>query len=231
MDQRQERLIDIALLIALPLGFFVLAILSYLGYSRADFGETYVFTTEALSLLIVMTLPVLRITKKFRAPYWFILIVTSVVYIHSVSLYFGLYQNLGWWDIISHGYSSFVVTMTVFIGLLVIQRYTTHIDLGKGGLIFMLFIIGFGFGNFWEMWEWLVDNIFGDSFMSYSVYDTLGDIVCDAIGAGAATLVAAHVMYRGNPNNIVDQMDLDRFMSNIGKKWDRKTDDQRYSQE
>lgn len=222
MDEKTSRKMDLALLVILPMVFVVLACLSLLGYSEANFGDSYVFMTELFSVFAVLILPLSRVFRKFMAPYWFILMVSSVVYIHSCSLYFGLYQNLAWWDVISHGYSSFVVTMTVFIALCVIQRYTRFIDLGKRSMLFMVFIIGFGFGNVWEIWEWFVDNFFGDMYMSYSVFDTLGDIACDLLGAGMATLASAYFVYRSDTNKIVDQMNLDRFMVSMGRKWDRR---------
>jgi hypothetical protein len=219
---KSERIIDTICLILFPMGFVALAVLARMGYSEANYADTYVFVTEVISTVIVTVLPALRLTRSFRCPYWFMLIVTSVVYVHSVALFTGFYQSVSWWDIFSHSYSSIVVTMIVFTALLVIDHYTTEINLGTSTLLLMTFVIGYAFGNFWEIGEWFIDNTFGMTLMSYSVEDTLRDLLSDALGAVVMTSIAAFIVFCKNPDRIVGEMNLDYIMVRIGNKWDRR---------
>lgn len=218
----REKCVDGVCLAAFPLGLLSLAVLAGLGYSDADYGDTYVMITEVVSVLLVMVLPLLRLSKTFRCPYWFMLVITSVVYLHAVSLFAGFYKDFEWWDAVSHSYSSVVVTMIAFVALLVIQHYTREIELGTWTLLLMTFVIGFGFGNVWEIAEWLIDTAFGTPLMSYSLEDTLGDIRNDAAGAFAMTMVARGLLYYRDTDRIVESMNLDRFMKGVGEKWDRR---------
>lgn len=219
-----ERRVDIACLIVFPIGFIVLALLAFFGYSPAYFADTYVMMTEIISAIVVAILPLMRIKGKFRPPYWFVGIVTSVPYVHSVSLFAGLYMYVDYWDFFSHCYSSFVVTMVAFIALLVIDYYTTRLHLGRGGLILGTMILGHGFGNMWEVGEWIVDSIFADSYMSYSVWDTVKDICLgDMCGVMIMTVLATYILCCKDYGKMVENMNLGNYMSRMGRGWDRKT--------
>lgn len=220
---RTERRIDLLCLVAFPMGFIILAVNAYLGHSEAFFGDTYVAATQVVSALVVMVLPIMRLTKKFRVPYWFVFMITSVPYLHAVSLYFGFYNNLSYWDFISHSYSSAVVTMVAFLAMLIISHYTTRIRLGIKGILAGTLLMGHGFGNIWEVWEWSVDCFFEDSYMSYSIMDTVKDICLgDFVGVTLMTMVAFVIMLHKDYDKIVDGMNLGKFMDDMGRRWDRK---------
>jgi hypothetical protein len=220
-----ERKIDIFCLILFPLIFITLAILAHYEYSPAYFSGSYVMMTEVVSAIIVTILPLLRVMRKFHSPYWFMIMITTVPMLHSASLFFGFYQSFEYWDIIAHSYSSLVVGLIIFVALLIISNYTTRISLGSTKTILILtFLMAWGFGNVWEIQEWVIDNIFGNAFMSYSVLDTLKDlIVSDFIGAVVLEIIAWIILRYHTINDIVDSMDLDDFMKAAGKKWDKLT--------
>ncbi len=218
-----EKRIDTACLVLFPMGFVLLALLANAGYSPAFFADTYVVATEVISAIVVMVLPALRLKGKFRSPYWFMFVVTSVPYLHAVSLFFGFYKYMDYWDFISHSYSSAVVTMVVFLALLIINHYTKRIKLGVGGILFGTLLLGHGFGNAWEVWEWMVDCFFGDMYMSYSIMDTIKDICLgDFVGVTIMTMAAYGIMLHKDCNKIVDGMNLGKFMDDMGRRWDRK---------
>jgi hypothetical protein len=212
-----ERRIDAACLILFPLAFIILAVLARMGFSHAYFSESYVMGTELVSAALVVVLPFLRITGRFRSPYWFVAMITSVPFVHSASLFMGFYQSFEYWDIISHSYSSFVVGLVVFIALLIIAHYTKNIRLGSTRSILMLtFVISWGFGSLWETSEWIIDNTSGNAFMSYSVIDTLKDlIISDPLGALILELVAWAILRRSSVNELVAPMNLDRYLARL----------------
>jgi len=219
---QRERVIDIAYLFLAPSGLLILMVLAFAGYYSGSHPVGYVTMTETFLASAAIVLPLLRVTKKFITPYWFILSITGLVYLHGFGLYLGAYIAWENWDVLAHISASIIVTMIVFIGMLVVKEYTTVIELGKVMFLLMVFVIGFGFGNFWEIVEWFIDNAFGYTYMSYSIHDTLRDIVTDLIGAGIMTLAAAYFLRIRTPFEILSGFGLHNFMTSMGKKWDRK---------
>ncbi|MDR1405511.1 MAG: hypothetical protein LBJ20_08115 [Candidatus Methanoplasma sp.] len=219
----KEKTIDRVCLVLLPLGFLIYVLLTLAGIYGKDHEMMYVVVTEAVLFIISIVLPLLRVRDKFITPYWFIAIIEGLLYLHGSALYFGTYMWIPHWDVIAHISAGFVVTLIAFIGLLTIQSYTARIDLGKGPFFFMLFVIGFGFGNLWELLEWFVDCTFSYAYMAYSVHDTLGDVVMDLVGSGLMTLFAAVLLRRRTPQEIISKFGLHDFMTDMGKRWDRKT--------
>ncbi|MDR0888163.1 MAG: hypothetical protein LBM39_03145 [Candidatus Methanoplasma sp.] len=221
----REKKLDIACLILFPLGFAIYTALTLMGIYGKDHEMIYVVVTEIILLGISVVLPLLRVSNKLVTPYWFIAIVEGLIYMHGSALYWGTYIWIPYWDIIAHISASVVVTLVAFIGLMTIKTYTTRIQLGNASLLFMLFIIGYGFGNAWEMLEWSVDSAFSYAYMAYSIEDSLRDIVNDFIGAGTMTLLAALILRNRTPREIIMGFGLDKFMTNMGKRWDRKCAD------
>jgi hypothetical protein len=219
----KEKRIDLVCLIFLPLGFLIYTLLALAGIYGKDHDVMYVVVTEIVLLMISIVLPLLRVKEKLITPYWFIATVEALIYSHGSALYWGTYIWIPHWDVFAHISASFVVTLVAFIALLTIQSYTTRIELGKGPFFFMLFIIGFGFGNLWELLEWFVDNAFGYAYMAYSIKDTLGDIVMDLVGAGITTAFAMFLLRKKTPKEIISGFGMHDFMTDMGKRWDRKT--------
>ena len=219
--ERQRRF-DIALAIILPGILLAFAIFSFAGYSDANFATSYVGYTQIVSMIIVTILPVLRITGKFRAPYWFVFMVTGCLYVHALSLYFCFYQDYSWWSVCAHTIAGVVVSMIVFTGLAVIQTYTRAVNLGVYPLMFMSFIITIGFGTAWELMEWGVDRLAGLQWMSYSIFDTTDDLVADIIGCGITNLGLLYMVKTRKMEDIVEAINFGKQMRVLGAKWDRK---------
>ena len=224
---KRERQIDYAMLIIFPAVLIVSAVLAYTGNSSANYGESYVATTQAVSCLVVIILPLLRIYNKFRAPYWLIFIVTGCIYMHALSLYMGWYQGQGipeWldWSVVAHSVAGVVVTVIVFVGMCVIQTYTRAVNLGIYPLLFMCLFITLGFGCLWELMEWTVDTVSAQQYMSYSVFDTTDDLVSDLIGSSLTLFVLWMYFRKKDMVEFVESVNLGDKMRVVGAKWDNK---------
>ena len=217
---KDTRKLDLALSIILPGILVVFALMSYMGLSVANFGDSYVLATIVVCILAAMVTPGLRYLGIIRMPYWFMAIVTSDIYIHAITLYFGTYQTTAWWDHFTHFYSSLVVSMVVFIGLCILDKYIQKIDFG-GNLLFLtiVFLCGYGFGNIWEIFEWTVDTVFGNAFMQYSVFDTLGDVTIDALGALVMVMIGALILRGRTPADVITDIGLDDKIDALKSDW------------
>lgn len=220
---RDTRKIDLALSFALPGVLVIFALMSYMGLSVANFGDSYVLATILVCILAAMVAPVLRFMGVIRMPYWFIAIITSDIYIHAITLYFGTYQTTAWWDHFTHFYSSLVVSMIVFIGLCILDKYIMKIDFG-GNFLFlaMVFMCGYGFGNIWEIFEWTIDTVFGNAFMQYSIFDTLGDVTIDALGALVMVIIGAFILHGRTPTDVITDIGIDDKIDALKAGWIEK---------
>ncbi len=199
---RSVRTVDAVLCIVLPGVLAVFAALSHMGFSDADFGDSYVMESLLMCAAVTAVCPVLRLVGLVRLPYWFIGAVSVAVYLHGVSLYYGTYRDLWWWDHLTHFTSSVVVTSVVFTSLCALVRYVPGQHLG-GNAVFLALVavVSLGMGDLWEVAEWTVDAVSGNHYMQYSVFDTMEDVAMDVLGVSTATAVLAVVLGRGTPSD------------------------------
>lgn len=197
------RTVDVLLSVVLPGTLAVFAVLSHMGFSDADFGDSYVMESLLLCAAVTAVCPVLRLVGLVRLPYWFIGAVSVAVYMHGVSLYYGTYRDLWWWDHLTHFTSSVVVTSVVFTSLCALVRYVPGQRLG-GNAAFLLLVaaVSFGMGDLWEVAEWTVDAVSGNHYMQYSVFDTMEDVAMDVLGVSVATAVLVAVLGHGPPSDV-----------------------------
>jgi hypothetical protein len=225
-SEETERKIDIACLIILPISFIAMGVLGILGYSMHK-DEGYATAVQFVSIFAVIILPIMRLKRIFMAPYWFIFVMTANIYMFSIMLFLGVYDNIWWWDHFSHWLSSVLVAMIVFIALLIIENYTTRISIPKGVLLFMTFVFGLALGCVWEMWEAGMDGAFWEGMMVYDVFDTLGDLWMDALGSATMAVLGAIILHFKTPEQIVGRIGLDHKMRRIGERWDARCDGRR----
>jgi len=218
-----ERKIDIACLIVFPLICVFGFLLAANGYA-SNRNHEYAAAVQIACALTVIVLPLLRIKKMFFAPYWFIAIMTANIFMFSFMVLFGTYDDIWWWSPFTHWLSGMLVTMIVFMALLVIKNYTTRISLPNGVLLFITFMVGMAFGLLWEMWETLMDVIYGEPTMVYNTSGTIRDLYMDALGSLTMIIIGAILLRHRRPDQIIGRIGLDHKMKTIGEKWDRRCD-------
>lgn len=92
------------------------------------------------------------------------------------------YNRLWWWDIVLHGGSAvafgligFVIVFMMFQG----DRFAApHLALCFFSMCFAVFI-----GTMWEIFEFLMDTLFGLNMLKSGLRDTMTDLMVDVIGA------------------------------------------------
>ena len=218
LTREQERKIDLACIILLPLGQLIFGIASRMGLAIGQYGDTYIFSTFIVMAIIVVILPIIRYKRWLVFPYWFVAMVSLCIYIYSVPLFLGFFDNLWWWDEFSHWYSSVIVSMIVFLALCLMQYSAKRMYMSIPVLAFLTFFMGFGFGCVWEVYEGTVDWVFNGSYMSYSVFDSLCDIHMDFLGSLTMAVIGAIVVYRKPIDEMIDGIDEKRLIHNFVHK-------------
>lgn len=215
--------LDGVVLFILPGTVLVFSALGFLGYNHGVDTAWYVGFTNIFCAAMITILPIFKRKGWFTAPYWLMMTISLNVMMYGISLFFGLYHYLWWWDGFTHMLSSVLVTMLAFIALCVIEGYTERISLPVPALLLTAFLIGVGIGNAWEMFEGLVDFIVSSNHMQ-DIYalDTITDIAMDTVGALIMTVMGAAILRRRNAFEVISEMGFGRVMTLMGRKWDRR---------
>ncbi|WGI16705.1 hypothetical protein [Methanonatronarchaeum sp. AMET-Sl] len=147
------------------------------------------WTFSALIALGITQLPVI-LTKNlgiYLPPLLNFLIVLALS-LHVVGGFLGFYDNLWWWDNLTHTFSSFLIAVIGTVVLFSIDLYSTSIRIpGRYTWIFLLMVI-MATGVIWEILEFMFDQILGTN-MQYGLRDTVADMFWNMIGATIAAYI------------------------------------------
>ena len=116
-----------------------------------------------------------------RLPDLFDVLLVAAAVINALGWAFDLFRKFGPYDVVAHGYTVFALTLT--LGYL--TYYGSRAHFRHHGLLFVLTIFCFGMaiGALWEIVEWIF-GVVGD------IHDTITDLIMDALGASAASLLS-----------------------------------------
>jgi hypothetical protein len=126
---------------------------------------------------------------KFRLPLQFELAIVLFVY---ASIILGevdnYYERFWWWDVVLHSGSAFAFG---FAGFLIL--YTMYIRGKLKASPFLISIFSFTFGlaigAVWEIFEFVMDVLFGLNMQKSGLKDTMSDLMVDSLGAGIASSI------------------------------------------
>ncbi len=168
-----------------------------LFYSLFVVGNYQHVFTSALSIVIVSTPFVLKNKYDIKLPK--LLSIFIVLFIFS-SLFLGencnFYEHFWWWDIVLHSGSAVVFGL---IGLAILQMIfkAQNIKAAHGIISLFAFTFSVSIGALWEVVEFLIDLSLGYNMQTGSLYDTMTDLIADALGAFIVTFLAfLHWKYR-----------------------------------
>lgn len=107
--------------------------------------------------------------------------------LHSVVSVGGLYRSMAWVDMPVH-FLAGVFSAAIFYWFF--QRFPSHFDTSRHFWVTLMMVLGWAalVGVFWEFAEFLYDFLIaryglGLNTLQFGLRDTLGDLVCDLLGA------------------------------------------------
>jgi len=184
------------------------------GVAPGRHPPEYLVVSNVAIFLLISVIPVLRLTGVVKMPWWFNFILIGDVYLYSVSLTLGFYLDPGlpWWGSFGHACSSIAVSSLVFLALCLVAAHSKgKIQYGNDfGLLFITFMFSLALGGIWEVMEGYIDIVTGESYMSYGVLDSLGDLRADFAGALAVCIGAAFLLRRQTIYDIAARTHLGR---------------------
>ncbi|WP_143406895.1 hypothetical protein [Methanonatronarchaeum thermophilum] len=147
------------------------------------------WTFSALIALAITQLPTI-ITKNldmYLPPLLNFLIVLALS-LHVVGGFLGFYDNVWWWDNLTHTFSSFLITVLGLVVLFSVDLYADSIKIPGRYTWMFLFMVIMATGVVWEILEFIGDELFGTT-MQYGLRDTVADMFWNMVGASIAALL------------------------------------------
>lgn len=159
-------------------------------------GDPYpVFTSILGGGMVVLPL-VLRHNKIAILPWWMTLVAGTVLLLHSAGIAFYLYDELWWWDILTHVMASVVLALVIALVLPSLSLWFPLVHIPARLVPFATIMSLIALGVIWEVAEFAFD-VGLNTRMQYSLLDTVFDLSLDLLGGSIVALVV--------------HLDVDRF--------------------
>ncbi|UCC93136.1 MAG: hypothetical protein JSW25_00195 [Thermoplasmata archaeon] len=108
----------------------------------------------------------------------------------------GIYDMFGPWDMVTHFVSTFMLALFGFTLVFIANHQWAFMTMTPGRVILVTMVIAMSLGFIWEGMEWAADKLF-DIRAQDGIADTLMDLVMDAVGGLAASLLAVRWVANG----------------------------------
>jgi hypothetical protein len=154
----------------------------------------------ALLALFITFIPQI-IERRFGIHYPTEFEIAIMVFIY-LSLILGsvgeFYDLFPWWDTMLHTISGILFGLLGFSLVYHLNRSSWEkIRLSRAFIALFAFCFALSLGAIWEIYEYLVDSLFGWNMQRSGLPDTMSDLILDALGAGIVSS-AGYVYLKGN---------------------------------
>jgi len=173
------------------LGIFLKASIA-IGALLLFIDGNYQAAIESIAIMCVTFAPLLMASYfHLKIPLEFDTIAVIFIY---MSLFLGevqdFYVKFWWWDLVLHASSGFLLGITgFFMVYLLNQDKKANMHLTPGFIALFAFMFSQGLGSLWEIFEFGMDQIFGLNMQKSGLVDTMGDLIINACAAATISLL------------------------------------------
>ncbi len=97
---------------------------------------------------------------------------------------FDFYERFWWWDLVLHGWSGILLGTIGFLLVFILNEASgVRIVMSPFFVAFFALCFAVTCGVVWEVFEYLMDVIFGTNMQKSGLHDTMGDLIIDSAGA------------------------------------------------
>jgi hypothetical protein len=139
----------------------------------------------------------------------------AIIFIY-MSLFLGevqdFYTRFWWWDLVLHGGSGFLLGMTgFFLVYLLNQDSKAGVHLTPGFIALFAFMFSQGLGSLWEIFEFSMDRVFDLNMQKSGLVDTMWDLIVNACAAAAISLLGFGYLRSPRVDSFLERA-IDRFV-------------------
>jgi uncharacterized membrane protein len=177
-------------------------------------GEQYQAGMETLAILVITFMPLLLPNRdKVHVPYEFESL--AIIFI-CLALFFGevldFYNRYWWWDLFLHAWSGFLLGITGFVLVYVLnENQNINFDLSPGFIALFACLFGIGMGTVWEIFEYVMDQSFGLNMQKSGLDDTMWDLILDTLGAMVIAVLGYRYLQTHETDSFLERW-IDRFI-------------------
>ena len=140
----------------------------------------------------------------------------AVLFVY-LSLFLGevldFYNRFWWWDVILHTTSAFLLGITGFLLVYVLNEdEKVNLDLSPFFIALFAFMFAMGFGAIWEIFEFAMDELFGLNMQKSGLQDTMWDLIVDAIGAISISILGYRYLLTTDRDSFLERW-IDSFIT------------------
>lgn len=198
----------------------VLAVMTFLSATSTD-RSGYKLWTGVLCSLFCLVPFLFRQAGIMRLPLSFVVLIQASVFIHAYGVLLMTYDNIVWYDTITHTVSTITVALCVFYALMAVELLDRQTHFGPRWIPLFIALIAMTFSIYWEVLELIVDMTAGIN-MQYSPWDTIRDMICNSVAALVVTLSARFYLKKHTCEGFIESLELHpslkRFVSRRTKK-------------
>ena len=194
---------------------FILKTFLMLGAIFLFLSGQYQTGIETTLILCITFMPiVLGARFQVKIPYEFETLAVLFVYL---SLFLGevldFYNRFWWWDVILHTTSAFLLGITGFLLVYVLNEdEKVNLDLSPFFIALFAFMFAMGFGAIWEIFEFAMDELFGLNMQKSGLQDTMWDLIVDAIGAISISILGYRYLLTTDRDSFLERW-IDSFIT------------------
>ncbi len=202
----------------------LLKIILGIGAALLLIGEQYQAAMETILILVITYLPRLMHSRyDVRIPYEFESLAVLFV---CLSLFFGevldFYNRFWWWDLFLHAWSGFLLGVTGFVLVYVLnENDSVQLDLSPGFISLFACMFAIGIGAVWEIFEFVMDQSFGLNMQKSGLVDTMWDLIVDTIGAVTISVLGYGYLSTVERDSFLERW-IDRFIESNPRMFVRR---------
>jgi len=173
----------------------------------------------ALIMFAATLVPFIIVHKMHIHFPWFVFfLIALALWFHTAGYVQGYYELFyPYYDKIAHLVSGTTVALLGFLGVIFLDRYW-NMHLTTPFIVGFTIIFGVALGAFWEMYEFLVDTIFGVSLgglMQNSLNDTMLDMIFVLAGSVIVAILGVFYFRHHRKEDIVGSMNGENVMASL----------------
>ncbi len=167
----------------------------------------------AIAFLLSITPIVLRRQYGLALPPEINFLIVLALFLHVGGGALGLYRIQGW-DYITHFLSSGVIAILGFMAVVILDQYSTSIEMNRWMVGFFVVVFAIAMGALWEMGEYICDFIFRTSEQA-GLDDSMVDLMIDSLAGLIVGVIGAIYLKFAPKERFVDDLNVEDMIEKI----------------